>query len=90
MKKHEKLDWYQAKADNLDVDVYLYALTSFSEVWKWEITFKNTDKAVNGTNGWAKDLVTAKKDARDCAELFCGKGNLHRFQKNVNKYPKEE
>lgn len=90
--KHESQrgDWYQAKAPNLIVNIYLSTVTSFSEIWKWEIEFLNTDKSVADTSGWATSLSAAKKDALEHAELFSGKGNVGKYYKQKTVYPDEE
>lgn len=86
----QKGSWYQAEAPNLIINVYLSTVTSFSEVWKWEIDFVNTDMALPDSTGWATSLEAAKKDALSHAELFAGRGNVGAYYKQKTLYSEDD
>lgn len=86
----QKGSWYQAEAPNLIINVHLSTVTSFSEVWKWEIEFVNTDMALPDTSGWATSLEAAKKDALSHAELFAGRGKVGKYYKQKALYSADD
>jgi hypothetical protein len=83
-------EWYKAANETTIVHVYLYFLSSYSEVWKWEIEFTKSEKTISDTTGWAPSLDKAKKAAREHAELFVGKGNVGKFYKQSAPFPLDE
>lgn len=84
--QNKKGDWYQAKAPNLTIDVYLLTQSSYSDIWKWEIDFIKSEMDPGDNNGWAPSLEEAQNTALQQAELFAGKGNVGQYMKMEEKY----
>lgn len=79
-KRYEQGDTFEAKASNLKARCFLMRKSDVADVWKWELEF-TSDRTVPDTWGWASTLNEAKAKSRECAELFCGAGNLGKFSK---------
>jgi len=85
--ENKKGDWYQAKAENLVINVYLLTISSYSEIWKWEIDFINSAKDPGDNTGWAPSLEEAQKAALEQAELFAGKGGVGEYVFRTEVHP---
>lgn len=85
--ENKKGDWYQAKAQNLVIDVYLFSQSSYSDIWKWEIDFIKSEMDPGDNYGWASSLEEAQTAALTQAELFTGKGGVGSYKHLDEIYP---